>query len=483
MNRSNFWSLRPARGCRHVLGCAFILLGAIAAGPHTFAEQSAAAAPPPEVDPPVLTAIEEPLPKPVDDPALNGPPPVESYALPPAPSEGGKEVYGAGTSITSAPKRFQWGVRLTIRGVYDDNILLSHFDRISDWYVAIEPAITIGFGDIVGRHDNYIRLDYAPSIFLYVDHSDDDAFQQLIRLEGQYRLGRLTLGLSQDVQILHGGFLSTQSLDASAIAVAGSINAAVSGRTDVDIFRTDLGASYDLSDKTFLSGQFIYWINDFNTLISSEGVQGNLLFNYKFSPKLAFGVGAGGGYNWVDIGPNETFEQGLLRVQYQLTGKISLNATAGVEVRQFDSTDNSGSRGNRVSGVYEIGAVYQPFDGTVITLRGSSRVLNSAIVADSDFLATNILLGVRQRLLQRVYAGFTFGYEHADYFPTVNGVGGAASGSDNYFVIEPAVDVMVTRWFTVGAYYLYRTNDSSRPPDNRFSYYENQVGLRASFTY
>ena len=34
-----------------------------------------------------------------------------------------------------------------------------------------------------------------------------------------------------------------------------------------------------------------------------------------------------------------------------------------------------------------------------------------------------------------------------------------------------------------GAYYLYRTNDSSRPPDNRFSYYENQVGFRASFTY
>jgi hypothetical protein len=90
---------------------------------------------------------------------------------------------------------------------------------------------------------------------------------------------------------------------------------------------------------------------------------------------------------------------------------------------------------------------------------------------------------VRQRLLQRVYLGFTAGYEHADYFPTVNGVNGAASGNDNYYLIEPAVDVMVTRWFTVGAYYLYRTNDSSRPPDNRFSYYENQVGFRASFTY
>jgi hypothetical protein len=482
MNCSNFWSLLPARGCRHVLGCAFILLGVIAVAPHTFAEQSALAVPS-EVDPPIL-AVEKPVPAPVDDVALNGPPPVESYALPPAPSEGGKGIYGAGTGITSAPKRFQWGVRLTIRGVYDDNILLSHFDRISDWYVAIEPAITIGFGDIVARQDNYIRLDYAPSIFVYIDHSDDDAMQHLIRLEGQYRLGRLTLGLSQDVQILHGSHLDTSTLDASAIAVAGSINAGVNGRTHVDIYRTNVGATYDLSDKTFLSSEFHYVVNDFNTLISSDEIYGNLFFNYKFSPKLAFGLGAGGGFNTVDIGPDSTFEQGLARVQYQLTGKISLNASAGVEVRQFDNNDdndnNHGSRGDRVSPVYEIGAVYQPFDGTVITLRGSSRVLNSAIVAEADYLATNVLVGVRQRLLQRVYLGFTAGYEHADYFPTVNGVDGNASRDDDYFLIEPAVDVMVTRWFTVGAYYLYRTNDSAIA---RFDYYENQVGMRASFTY
>jgi hypothetical protein len=62
----------------------------------------------------------------------------------------------------------------------------------------------------------------------------------------------------------------------------------------------------------------------------------------------------------------------------------------------------------------------------------------------------------------------------------VPGVGGAATRDDDYFLIEPAVDVMVTRWFTVGAYYLYRTNDS---PIERFDYYENQIGMRASFTY
>ena len=470
----NFYS---ARRHRRALATAFILLGGIIASPRIFAQDSAPGpAVPSEVDPPLL-AVEKPVPAPVDDVALNGPPPVESYTIPPAPSEGGKQVYGAGNAITSAPKRFQWGVRLTIRGVYDDNILLSHFDRISDWYVAIEPAITIGYGEIVGRNGNYIRLDYAPSIFFYVDHSDDDEIQHLIRLEGQYGFGRLTLGLSQDVQILHGSHLDTSTLDASAIAIAGSINAGVNGRTNAEFYRTNLGASYDLSEKTFLTGQFIYWVDEFNTLISSDGVYGNLFFNYKYNPKLAFGIGAGGGWTEADTSPNQTYEEGRLRVQYQLTGKISLNASAGVSVRQFDSPDGS-SRSDRVSPVYDIGAVYQPFDGTVITFRGSSNVLTSAVVANADYLPTNFLLGVRQRLLQRVYVGFTFGYEHADYFNTVPGVD--VSRNDNYYLIEPAVDVMVTRWFTVGAYYLYRTNDS---PIARFDYYENQVGFRASFTY
>ena len=473
MKLMNFYSTRRHR---RALATAFILLGGIiAAAPRIFAQDSAPGPVPSEVDPPIL-AVEKPIPAPVDDVALNGPP--ETYALPPAPAAGGKEVTGGTTSVTSAPKLFQWGVRLTVRGVYDDNILLSHFDRQHDWYVAIEPAITIGFGDIVARQGSYIRLDYAPSIFLYTDHDDVNSAQHLIRLEGQHGFGRLILGLSQDVQLLNGGHLDRSGLDASAISLAGSINAATNGTTDAQLYETNFSGSYDLSDKTFISGGIIYRRQDFNTLISSDEFSGNLFFNYKYSPRLAFGIGGSGGYRTVDIGPDETFEQGLLRVQYQATGKIAVNASAGVEVRQFDNSSGDGSRGNRVSAVYEIGATYQPFDGTVITLRGSSRVLSSAVVANNDFLATNVLLGVRQRLLQRVFIGFTGGYEHATYFNTIPGVDG--SRDDDYFLIEPAVDVMVTRWFTVGAYYLYRTNQSDTA---RFDYHENQAGMRASFTY
>ena len=57
----------------------------------------------------------------------------------------------------------------------------------------LSRMITIGVGDIEGRSRSYLRLDYMPSAILFVDHSDQDAFNQLIHLEGGYSTGRLTV--------------------------------------------------------------------------------------------------------------------------------------------------------------------------------------------------------------------------------------------------------------------------------------------------
>src|SRR6266581_3260159 len=91
------------------------------------------------------------------------------------------------------PRRFHYALQLTVRGVWDDNIFISHTDQKSDYYFAIEPQITIGVGDIEGRSRSYLRLDYMPSAILFVNHSDQDAFNQLIHLEGGYSTGRLRL--------------------------------------------------------------------------------------------------------------------------------------------------------------------------------------------------------------------------------------------------------------------------------------------------
>ncbi len=420
--------------------------------------------PPPadSVEPMPLSEPPPPSEAPADEFDSTLPAPQNDVALP---------VAGKDSSLSAVPRKFHYAVHVTVRGVYDDNIEITNTNRSSDYYFAIEPAITLGYGDIVGLEGNYIRFDYEPSIFLFIDHDNANAVQHIIRLQGYHRFGRLAFTLDQDVQLLEGANLNTTT---NGLSNVGIIDAG--GRNRVNLYATRLGATYDLTGKTFLSGGLDYSIWDYkNNLISSEYLSGNLFINYNYSPKLVIGLGGTGGYNWVDSpSPNQTFEQANVRVGYQITGKISLNASGGVEFRQFENE----ARGGHVSPVYDLNATYQPFDGTSITLSGTGRILNSAVSAGQDYTASTITAGVRQRFLGRIYFSLTAGYEHAEYFNAVDGVN--ATRDDNYYFIQPALDLTVTRWWTVGAYYLHREDDSST---ENFSFYDNQFGIRSAFTF
>ena len=395
-------------------------------------------------------------------------------------------VQPGAAAISPTPNRFQWGLSLLVRGVYDDNITLAPpgFRKFSDWYVGIQPAIALGFGDVVGRQGNYIRLDYAPEIDIYIDHDEFNDVQHLIRLEGQYNFGRLTLNLTQDVQILTATDTNSVIGNGTVISIA---NVDVAGRTDVNVYRTHLGAAYFLTDKTFLSGDAEYAIYDYDTsLISSERFIGHLYFNYIPTGKLVLGIGGGGGIEWGDSPtPDQPFGSVNARVTYQATGKISLYAMGGVEFRDFED-ENTSRGGTYTTGVYELGATYQPFDGTLITLRGNRRVAVSAVLPGQDFTLSNIIAGIRQRLFQRLFLGVTGGYEHDNYFSTINGVN--ATRDDDYWLIEPTLDVVIFNHpsptfpfgASVGAYYLHRENASNV---NTFDFIDNQVGIRAAFVF
>ena len=394
-------------------------------------------------------------------------------SVPTAPFGGGLEtknvVPGGETVSSTEPRRFHYSLRLTVRGVYDDNIFISNTNRVSDYYFAIEPAITVGFGDIEGRGGNFLRLDYMPSVILFVDHSDEDTVEHLIRLEGQYQFSRLTLNLTQDVDILDGASLNS-TLDTTGLLA----NIDVSTRTRLNLYNTRLRANYELSGKLFLTGEFDASIYDYTDFISSGIVAGGLYLYYNWTPKVAVGIGGTGGYNFVDDpNPDQTFEQVNVRIDYQATGKLNLTASAGVEFRQFD-----GNRSERTTPVFEVGATYRPFDGTSVTLAAGRRMLNSGFFPDQDFATTYVIGRIQQRLFQRVYLGLAVGYENADYFPTAQNV--SATRDDDYYFIEPSVDVLITRFLSAGVYYLHREDDSSL---DFFSFYDNQVGVRATLRF
>ena len=379
---------------------------------------------------------------------------------------GGNAFTGGETLYSGEPRRFHYAFGLTLRGVWDDNIFLSHTDRVSDYYFAIEPWITIGFGDMQGRNQAYFRLDYMPSIILYTDHSDENAVNHLIHLEAGYHWSRLTLTAIQDIAILDGANLNS-FIDTTGLYA----NLDASGLNRLNLANTRLIATYDLTAKVSLQAELNVPIFDYPDGISDATVSGGLYIYYRWLPKVSVGIGGTFGYNWVDDpSTNQTFEQVNLRLNYDATAKLNIYASAGVEFRQFD-----GNRGDYVSPVFEVGATYTPFANTTFTLAAGRRIYNSGYLANQDFGGTYVVGRLQQRLFRRVYLGLTAGYENDNYISTDTDV--SATRDDDYWFIEPSVDVLITRWLSAGAYYLHRQDSSNT---DFFSFYDNQVGVRAT---
>jgi hypothetical protein len=369
--------------------------------------------------------------------------------------------------VADTPRRFQYQLSATLRGVYDDNIFIRSFDQESDFYFAIEPSIYLGFG--TGESDTSLSFVYRPSLFLFVDHSDENTIQHLLRLQAAHRFSHLALTLAQDVSILDGSDLNSLSDPTGHHA-----NIDVGGRTKHQIYNTSLGASYDLTGKLYLSAGGAFTADHYQDHISSDTISGNLFLNYNYSEKLTVGLGGTGGFNSTEqSGSDQTFEQANLRLSYNVTAKINCNASVGVEFRQFESSSD-----NKVTPVYELAASYQPFDGTSLTLSGSRRNENSATLFGQDYSETSIDFAISQRFLQRCTLTFAVGYINSDYFSAVEGV--SATRNDDYFYIQPAIDVKITRYWAMGGYYMHRESSSSL---DLFSFNDNQFGVRATLTF
>jgi Putative beta-barrel porin 2 len=454
----NHWSRRPIL----VLAAALLLVN-FSAFTCRVEAQDALPAVVERVEPQVLVAensasipsetFEAPLPVPADPPAND-------------------TVVDVSQVDSGIPRRFHYQFRLNVHSVYDDNINISQGQSESDFYTAIEPSIMLGFGDFTSREGNFIRLNYLASVFLFADHSENDALQHVFQLEGQYQLNRLTLNLTQSIQILDG--TDVRSLD-SAGNFGQQVNLDVAGRARFNIYTTRVNAAYYLTGKTFLSVGGDYTDSDYHSLISSDTISGNLFLNYNYGPKLVIGFGGTAGWNRVDAPtPDQTFEQANVRVSYQVTGKIDVRASAGVEFRNFEGQ----GRDQYVSPVFDFGLNYLPFDGTTFSLTANRHLLNSAVLAGQDFATTSFTVSASQRLVDRISVAGSVGYENSDYFSAI--AGGVSNRRDNYFFVEPSIAVRVTRFWTVGAYYLHRANDSSF---NAFSFHDNQVGVRTSLTF
>jgi len=389
-------------------------------------------------------------------PAAVSAPPSQDAAVAEAPAASEPEVIinGAKQSIG----RPDVAPVVEVRTTYDDNIFIGHTNRVSDVYTTVVAGLAVGWGDFRDQvtplgafEETYEQLrtpdfdsrrflfaSYTPGYTAFVKNSDENTVNQNATVGARWSFGDLTCDLQANYRLF-----SDTTADVGTRAQESQFNIAMNNQ-------------YVMTARTGLEADLNVITHDYNlsSLVNStEFVDRNYL-NYQLLPKTMVSAGLVLGYVAVDEGPNQTYEQGLLRIAYDSGSKATANLFGGVEYRQF--TEGAGDETNPVFGLQ---AKYAPVDGTTIQLQASRLVTNSAEYASQNIVTTGGTLSISQLLFQKVTLTLLGGYEHDQY----GGVSGAGDiqRTDDEIEGEASLAFHVTAFMAVSLAYDYWHNISS----------------------
>ena len=336
---------------------------------------------------------------------------------------------------------------------YNDNILASTTNRRTDLIYSIAPGLYLAAGDYLQKQYTFISLQYVPTLNLYNHFSTLNSLDQHLRIDAQYGLERLKLSGYFGYDKAFGG------------------NRDIGGLVNSEYYTMGVAAKYLLTEKTTLELLGDQTFADYGSSgTGSRDFVNHDYINYKFTPKLTVSAGGAFGVLQPYTGGTQTYEQGLFRVQFVSTAKLSFIGSAGFELRQFP-----GSAGTRFTPVFNLSGNYQIFPGTTLTLSGGRNVTYSAAVTGNDYTASNVTAGIRQHVIGKLSIGMNFGFENDSYFQVSGARPGAVQREDNYFTLSPNLTYQWNDWASVSVSYLYRDNQSNAPAK---SFYNNQVSVQ-----
>src|SRR5437764_2145966 len=181
------------------------------------------------------------------------------------------------TELSPSARRFHYALSFDVRAAYDDNVTLSHNDPVDDLYGRIQAIVTLGLGDTEGGEGNHLGIVYTPSYYFYSDHSNFNAVEHLLRLEGLYRFSRLTLGLIEDIQSIESSHLESHGTTGTTINAS---NIDIGVRQRLTTYFTRPNDTYDFSAKSSLTACVYYSTTDYENSISSRTLMATLAIEY-----------------------------------------------------------------------------------------------------------------------------------------------------------------------------------------------------------
>lgn len=340
---------------------------------------------------------------------------------------------------------------LSFTGVFDDNINLSSSNKESDFIFAVSPGVGLMLGD--EQSPLLIVGDYTPSFLLFANHDSQNTFDQTGMADIRYVFTKLTLGLHLTGESVTGGSTDVGDRVRRTVGYAG------------------LRANYVMNEKFSFDADIEGSGANYNGLLGSTEARIRGWLNYQATGKISLGVGSTFGTLDVQGGSTQTYEEALARVSYDATGKLVLNASGGVDIRQADSSS--------VNPVFGIGVVYAPFATTTITMDIYERIYGSAALVRENYTSTGITTGIRQQLQQNLFMAITTGYVWSNYYAVAQNVN--ATRVDNVYFVRVGPEWQITRWCNSALFYEFSDDSSSGNGSRSFS--RNRVGVQANFAF
>ena len=336
-----------------------------------------------------------------------------------------------------------WSIKphLSIGSFYDGNIFLQSNGAQSDFIVRAAPGVTMRLGNDESMF--YMMADYTVGFDLYTQHTGESTVDQNGTAQLQWRMPKTTIGLNLGLSQSTG-----QDVD-------------VGNRVRQELYYAGVTSHYAYGEKTSWDVNADYTRSDFNGLISSSQIEGQVYFNYQYSEKTQIGVGGSVGDLIVPGALAQYFEDADVRATYRATGKLTLIGDAGMEMREFGS-----GIGSSFTPVFSLEVAWAMREGTQLDLTARRSIYASAILDDQNYTATSLGVTVRQRITDYVDVSLGAGYVNSAYSATAPGVN--ATREDNYFYVRPAVAWRALSWLSIGIYYEYDQDLTSGGVANNF---------------
>jgi hypothetical protein len=348
-----------------------------------------------------------------------------------------------------------WDLGLIVSAAYNDNIFLSSANPVGDLVVRITPRIAYVLGNKEGEEGAYVRFDYRPTGFLYVDNGADNRIDQDVTLLTGARGRKTAVDFSGNYRRL-----------GDAIPDTGT-------QTDRREYALEIRAAYAVKEKVALELAGGAYGTDYDsaTLSGSRDQFGELAVRYAYSPKTQVKLAYRVGQARVDGTGDQTFQRLTAQLAWKPSEKISVDLELGAEHRTFDNGSDN----------YPVGELrfdWEAMEGTKLFVRGYRREEVSAFLTGQNYSISGFAVGVSQRFSDAWLGRLEAGYEKASY-SQVSGPGTAGRKDEIYFV-RPSVGYEVNDRFRTSFYYQFSKDKSNLAG---FGYTNHEVGVSAAYDF